>query len=320
MDPETLAKIGAYSKAIEDGDLNGVKELVSDPVKDIVITSDIRNSVRDKFRVWLPGSSTDTFIDNCIMRASELGRLEIVKYLHENGANIKIKDEYCFRWAVYYARYEVVEYLINNGANIYVEDSGAFKDARAHQDKSILNLLLEFERKSKLEASNDIQIMDTFMNSVMNRVMNVSLETYLETLKSLGIEFSFKRYRKEFLLKLGNGDWIFITEKIYKVAPDDVLQCINDWSEEVADWDWVGTIIQETKEFEAKYPKIIIGHLRWKIHKLNSKITTQAAYIGNRDALIFGPPGYYTNYNQASGYITIPGNSITITNGIRYYP
>lgn len=310
MDPETLAKIGVYSKAIEDGNMDGVKELVSDPVKDIVITSDIRNSGYHKFRVWLPGSSADTFIDNCIMRASELGRLEIVKYLHENGANIKIRDEYCFRWAVYYAHYEVVEYLINNGADIYVRDSEAFKDARAHQDKSILNLLLEIERKSKLGESNDIQIMDTFMNSVMN----VSLETYLETLKSLGLVFSFKRYRKEFLLKLGNADWIFITEKIYKVAPDDVLDHINKFSEEVADWDWVGTIIQETKEFEAKYPKIIIGHLRWKIGKLNAKIATQTTAIRDRDIVIFGPSGYYTNH------ITIAGTIPTISSSsFNYY-
>ena len=42
--------------------------------------------------------------------------LEVVKYLVENGADIKARDNYVVRWALYSGHLKVVKYLVKNGA------------------------------------------------------------------------------------------------------------------------------------------------------------------------------------------------------------
>ena len=43
--------------------------------------------------------------------ASEYGRLDIVKYLVEQGADIHADDDYALRYAVTYDHLEIVDYL-----------------------------------------------------------------------------------------------------------------------------------------------------------------------------------------------------------------
>lgn len=51
-------------------------------------------------------------------RASRWGCYSIVCYLHENGVDIHANDEYALRHAAYYGRFEVVKYLVQHGADI----------------------------------------------------------------------------------------------------------------------------------------------------------------------------------------------------------
>ncbi len=307
MNPETVSKVEGYLQAIKDDNLDKVKGIESDTVVNLTASS-IKCIARSVFCI-IPNIEDDIkFLDFCVMMASRHGKLQIVKYLHAHGANIRIQDDFCFGWAAYANHPNVVKYLLDNGADINANDCEAFQMARSKGHTELLNLLLEYEKKPKLQKTNDLRIMDLFMNGNIN----VSLETYLETLKSLGIEFSYKHYRKEYLLKLGNADWIFITEKIYKVAPDDVLKCINEWSEEVADWDWVGTIVKETKEFEEKYPKIVIGCLRWKVRKLESKIKSACfIYQDGSYKLSYLPREEIADYIVRPGYPSAISNSAT---------
>ena len=55
---------------------------------------------------------------NRLRNASIRGDLELVKYLHINGANINADNDYALRWAAYYGHLEVVKYLLQNGARI----------------------------------------------------------------------------------------------------------------------------------------------------------------------------------------------------------
>jgi len=51
-----------------------------------------------------------------IQLASHYGHLEMVKYLHKRGADIRALDDYCISWAAHEGHLEIVKYLHDNGA------------------------------------------------------------------------------------------------------------------------------------------------------------------------------------------------------------
>jgi ankyrin repeat protein len=64
-------------------------------------------------------------IDNnySLWRASENGHIDVVKYLiEEKGADIHSNDDYALRKAVDGEYWNVVKYLLNHGANIHAVD------------------------------------------------------------------------------------------------------------------------------------------------------------------------------------------------------
>jgi ankyrin repeat protein len=56
--------------------------------------------------------------NSALVGAASAGNLEIVKYLLDNGANIHVQGDNPLFWALYNGRLEVVKYLLNSGANI----------------------------------------------------------------------------------------------------------------------------------------------------------------------------------------------------------
>lgn len=63
--------------------------------------------------------------DNPLIISASRGLLFVVRYLHENGANIHVHDEWILKCAFYYGKFDVAKYLIENGANtrIVLEES-----------------------------------------------------------------------------------------------------------------------------------------------------------------------------------------------------
>ena len=51
-----------------------------------------------------------------LITASQLGHIEVVKYLVQHGANVNARDSYALRWAARYGHIEVVKYLKSKGA------------------------------------------------------------------------------------------------------------------------------------------------------------------------------------------------------------
>ena len=55
-------------------------------------------------------------IDKLLIKASSNGHLEIVKYLHENGADITAQNNYAIKYANLNGHLEIVKYLYKYGA------------------------------------------------------------------------------------------------------------------------------------------------------------------------------------------------------------
>ena len=71
------------------------------------------------------------------------GRLEIIKYLVDNGADIHANDEYDLRRAAANGRLEVVKYLVDNGADIHANDDGALRWAAENGRLEVVKYLID---------------------------------------------------------------------------------------------------------------------------------------------------------------------------------
>ena len=56
--------------------------------------------------------------NEAVICAAENGRLDVVKYLHEHGADITAQDNMAVRWAKIGGSQEIVDYLLANGAKL----------------------------------------------------------------------------------------------------------------------------------------------------------------------------------------------------------
>ena len=56
--------------------------------------------------------------DEALIRASEHGHLDVVKYLVQNGANIHAVDDYDLKYASRNGHLDVVKYLVSEGAEV----------------------------------------------------------------------------------------------------------------------------------------------------------------------------------------------------------
>ena len=92
-----------------------------------------------------------------ISGAANYGHLDVVKYLVENGTNIHADDDWPLRWAVFKGHLEVVKYLIEAGADVRKVDFEKLVSRREYKD--VLCLLLDRLSKEELmpllESSNN---------------------------------------------------------------------------------------------------------------------------------------------------------------------
>src|SRR5579885_518610 len=61
------------------------------------------------------------------LRASYYGRLDVMKYLAEHGADIHVNDDEVLEWASFDGQLEVLKFLVEHGADINADDDSALK-------------------------------------------------------------------------------------------------------------------------------------------------------------------------------------------------
>ena len=76
-----------------------------------------------------------------LYRASKKGRLEIVKYLIKQGANVSACNYLAFRQASRKGHLEVVKYLVERGANIHAENDEALRCAKQYKKLDVVDYL-----------------------------------------------------------------------------------------------------------------------------------------------------------------------------------
>lgn len=133
--------------ALFHGDLETVKYFVSDGMNII----DIRHNVID-IRDIFTGSGVDNVsgvvnvsgVENCfpISRAAQLGHLELVQYLFEQGADPQSDDNLPVIQACESGNLQVVKFLVEKGADIRAENNEALKRAAQNGRLDVVEYLV----------------------------------------------------------------------------------------------------------------------------------------------------------------------------------
>lgn len=90
--------------------------------------------------------------DRILIEAIAFGHLSIVKYLHMNGVDIHIYNEYPLRIAAYHGHLDIIRYLHENGADIQLAINST---TRINDRKKItFNISKYFEKYKALETWN----------------------------------------------------------------------------------------------------------------------------------------------------------------------
>ena len=66
-------------------------------------------------------------INQQFIKAAQNNRLNKLKNLLSQGANIHADADYALRWSACYGHLEIVEFLVTNGANIHANDDAALR-------------------------------------------------------------------------------------------------------------------------------------------------------------------------------------------------
>ena len=83
--------------------------------------------------------------DYALKLASENGYLEVVKYLVKQGADVRAEDDFALGFASSNGHLEVVKYLVKQGAD--VNDEWALKWAKRHEHFDVVDYLESFHNK-----------------------------------------------------------------------------------------------------------------------------------------------------------------------------
>ena len=105
MPAENLKSLPLVIAAVKSGDLTTVRQLVAKDFKAV--------------------NATDLFTRDCLTYAVQFDRLEILKFLLENGANVNhvaSDSSTCLHRAVYRGDANMVELLLSHKANVNVLD------------------------------------------------------------------------------------------------------------------------------------------------------------------------------------------------------
>ncbi len=85
-----------------------------------------------------------TIYDNkALILATTFGHLDMIKYLVENGANIKVQNNIVLNEAVRKGRLDIIKYLMEQGIDITVDDNKALYWAASYNHAEIVKYLLE---------------------------------------------------------------------------------------------------------------------------------------------------------------------------------
>lgn len=144
-------------------------------------------------------NSKDIAGQTALMYASELGRLEVVKYLVEKGADINAKSGRHGRGtALIYAsglnRITVMDYLLEHGADIdsvthFNETALFWATAKGHIDA--VNLLLRMKANTKIKNKKGKTVLDV-AKELNRKEIELALELASEAIKKSDIQKEFK--------------------------------------------------------------------------------------------------------------------------------
>ncbi len=91
-----------------------------------------------------------TNVDNKILalkrglsRAAYYGHLVVVKYLVEQGADIRAERDGALRWASCYGHLDVVKYLVEQGADVHAEKNRSLRWASSYGHLEVVKYLIE---------------------------------------------------------------------------------------------------------------------------------------------------------------------------------
>ena len=138
-----------------------LKEITSDNLISLVENSEYRDLLRKnmdglfaltirfknqdllKIIKYLHENGADITAENnyAIRWTSRNGYLDVVKYLHANGADITTGNNYAIKWASNNGHLEVVKYLYINGADITVENNHAIRWASENGHLEVVKYL-----------------------------------------------------------------------------------------------------------------------------------------------------------------------------------
>jgi len=102
-----------------------------------------------KFKPYHCDSNNNKFkldkynLNTCLKAAAEIGDLELVKLLIEQGADVKANNNYALRYASENGHLEVVKLLIEHGADVKAYDNYAIRHASAKGHLEVVKVLIE---------------------------------------------------------------------------------------------------------------------------------------------------------------------------------
>ncbi len=100
-------------------------------------------SVQGVFMMSSKGANIHAEDDNALRWASQLGQLEVVRYLIENKADVHANDDWALRWTSRNGHLEVVKYLVERGADIHAQDDYALRWASRNGHLEVVKYLTE---------------------------------------------------------------------------------------------------------------------------------------------------------------------------------
>ncbi|PVU88970.1 hypothetical protein BB559_005283 [Furculomyces boomerangus] len=93
---------------------------------------------------------------------SSKGNLEFVKYLVENGADIRTNNDVAFRSASLNGHLDVVKYLVDNGADIHANNDSALRLAAKYGYLDVVKYLVQ--SGADIHANGDIDLREASVN------------------------------------------------------------------------------------------------------------------------------------------------------------
>ena len=124
------------------------------------------------------GADIEADDNRALKCASDHGHTEIVKLLIDKGADVQADDNYALRWASNDGYTEIVKLLIEEGADVQSGDNVALRCASGKGYRAIVKLLLD----------NDANIPEHVSESGLKIIRQVQLEKKFEKEMSLTIQ------------------------------------------------------------------------------------------------------------------------------------